>query len=402
MRKVKYSNINIGGEILKELYVFYDNKGNLALLPLLFSINLAKTGEVFVDKIISTRDRQKNSEFVTEKSLEKSEISLHTESTYLGHILKFLEYLEGNSLPGDELEHRSELVDDEDISYFLNGVYPKNITTLSSVKGMKSALTAYFNFLTYLGISKHKSIKVDKETRSIMLTKESENFQIKYIKSNIINELLLATKTKADNLIIQCGYKLGLRARECAGLILTGDNGLKELIEEYKDEEENIGKYPIVTEYFLYMLRSKYTKGGKSRLLYIPRSMMRDIESYIETERADIVTNSKHGDSDTLILCAAKNYYGKPISTKHASTVFRRLKKAVTNLEEHHTFHCLRHTFATQLYDNKINKGEGKNEALRHVAIRLGHSLDRNGNASTNTVRYIEMRDYMLIAENNL
>jgi site-specific recombinase XerD len=402
MRKVKYSNINIGGEILKELHVFYDDKGNLVLLPLLFSIHLARTGEVFVDKIISTRDRQKGSDFVTAKSLEESEVSIHTESTYLGHILKFIEYLEGNSLPGDELEHHSEVADDDDISYFLNDIYPNNVTTLSSVKGMKSALTAYFNFLTYLGLSKHKSIKVNKATRSVMLTKESQNFQIKYIKSAVISELLLATKTKADNLIIQCGYKLGLRARECAGLLLTGNDGLQKLVDQYNDEEKNRSKHRIVTEVFVYTIRSKYTKGGKPRLLYIPRSMMRNIESYIETERADIVKNSSYGNPETLIICAARNHYGKPISTKHASTVFRRLKETVTNLEKHHTFHCLRHTYATLLYDNKINKGEGKNEALRHVAIRLGHSLDRNGNAGTNTVRYIEMRDYMLVVDNSL
>ena len=200
-------------------------------------------------------------------------------------------------------------------------------------------------------------------------------------------------------MVIQCGYHLGLRAKECAGLILNGKGGLSELIEQYKKEEKDTSSYPIRTEYFEYQLKSKYTKGGKSRLLYIPRNMVRDIESYIATERADIIALSKYPEPNGLLLNAAKSHFGKAISTKHASTVFRQLKTNVTALKEYHSFHCLRHTFATLLYDKKIKEGQGKNDAIREVANALGHALNKYGDAYKTTVRYIVMRDYMNIVE---
>ena len=399
MKKVKYTNITIDGELLEELHVFYDNEGNLIVLPLLFSMDLTLTGTVFSFKTISSKDRFKTSEFKEKTILTRCDVSNNTETTYLGHLLKYLEYCEYNSLPDDELEHCTEIADNEDISLFLNNEYPDKIAKYSTLKGMKSAITAYYNFLTHLGITNQRSIKIKKEVRKNLLEKEAQNFQIKYIHSRSINELLLASKTKADNLIIQCGYRLGLRAKECAGLILHGKDGLCELVEQYKKEEKDTSRYPIRTEYFEYQLKSKYTKGGKSRLLYIPRNMMRDIESYIATEREDIVELSKYPEPNGLLLNAANSHFGKAISTKHASTVFRHLKNIVTNLKEYHSFHCLRHTFATLLYDKKIKEGEGKNDAIREVANALGHALDRNGNVYKTTIRYIVMRDYMSIVE---
>ncbi len=399
MKKVKYTNITIDGELFEELHVFYDNEGNLVVLPLLFSIDLARTGSVFSFKKISTRGRFKNSEFEEKTILTRYDVSSNTETTYLGHILRYLEYCESNSLPDDELEHCTELADNEDISLFLNHEYPDQISTYTTLKGMKSAIAAYYNFLTYLGITNQRSIRIKKEVRKKLLDKEANNFQIKYLNSSSINELLLASKSKADNLIIQCGYRLGLRAKECAGLILHGKDGLNELIKQYREEEDDASRYPVRTEYFEYQLKSKYTKGGKSRFLYIPRKMMRDIELYKETERADIVALSKFPEPDTLLLNASNGYLGKAISTKHASTVFRHLKTIISSLKEYHSFHCLRHTFATLLYDKKIKEGNGKNDALREVANALGHSLDRHGNAYKNTTRYIVMRDYMNIVE---
>ena len=399
MKKVKYTNITIEGELFEELHVFYDNEGNLVVLPLLFSIDLARTGTVFSFKTISSKDRFKTSVFREETVLTRCDVSQTTETTYLGHLLKYLQYCESNSLPDDELEHCTEISDNEDISFFLNHEYPDQIAKYTTLKGMKSAITAYYNFLTYLGITNQRSIKIKKEVRKKLLEKEAQNFQIKYIRSSTVNELLLASKTKADNLVIQCGYRLGLRAKECAGLVLHGKSGLNGLIEQYKKEENDTSRYPTRTEYFEYQLKSKYTKGGKSRLLYIPRSMMRDIESYVATERADIVELSKYPEPDGLLLNAANSHFGKAISTKHASTVFRKLKLVVTSVKEYHSFHCLRHTFATLFYDKKIKEGEGKNDALRGVANALGHALDRNGEPYKTTTRYVVMRDYMNIVE---
>ncbi|AIY66105.1 tyrosine-type recombinase/integrase [Pseudoalteromonas piratica] len=399
MKKVKYKNITIEGEHFEELHVFYDNEGNLVVLPLLFSIDLTRTGSVYSFKKISSKDRFKTSEFEEKTVLIRSDISRNTETTYLGHLLKYLEYCESNSLPDDDLEHCTEIADNEDISLFLNHEYPNQIEKYTTLKGMKAAIAAYYNFLTHLGITNQRSIRIKKEVRKKLLEKEAYNFQIKYIHSNLINELLLAPKTKADNLIIQCGYRLGLRAKECAGLVLHGKDGLNEIVERYKKEENDTSLYPIKTEYFEYQLKSKYTKGGKSRFLYIPRNMIRDIEAYIETERADIVALSKYPEPDGLLLNASNSHFGKAISTKHASTVFRHLKSIVSSLNEYHSFHCLRHTFATLLYDKKIKEGNGKNDALREVANALGHSLDRNGDAYKTTTRYVVMRDYMNIVE---
>ncbi len=144
-----------------------------------------------------------------------------------------MQYLEDSSLPGDDLEHHSECSDDLNISHFINSEYPENVATYTSVTGMSAALSAYFNFLAYYGLTEQKSFQVEKETKRAMLTKESENFKIKYIKSSVINELLLCTPTQSDNLIIQCGYKLGLRAKECRGLNLLGEDGLQKLVEQY-------------------------------------------------------------------------------------------------------------------------------------------------------------------------
>lgn len=403
MKKVKLTDVSIDKHTFNELYVFYDSNDELVILPLLFSLHLCKTGEVFVDKIISTRDRKKNSEFVTEKSLEVSAVSDNTISTYLGHLLTFLQYIEDQTLPGDNLVNETEEIDDDFINFFLNSVYPNQVTTLDSVKGMESSLKAYFNFLTYLGVNTHKSLKVKKETRKKMLEKESENFSIKYIRSSYINSLILASESLSDEIIIRLGFEVGLRASECAGLILDGDKGLSLLIEQYEKEqralEEQSEKYPMITETFEYVLQARFTKGSKSRVIFIPRSLMALISKYEKTERSDLLTLSGTKDSGTLLLCPANSHLGQPISKKYATTVFRRLKEKVPELKSFHTFHCLRHTFATRLYDKKIMVGEGKNEALRHVAIRLGHALSMTGDATNTTIRYVFMREYMLSVE---
>lgn len=403
MKKVKLTDVTINKHTYSELYVFYDNNNELVILPLLFSLHLCKTGEVFVDRVLSTRDRKKNSRFVTEKSLVESAISDNTISTYLSHLLSFLQYIEDQTLPGDNLVNQSELIDDDFINFFLNSVYSNRVTTLDSLKGMKSSLLAYFNFLTNLGINSHKSLKITKNTRRRMLEKESENFSIKYVRSSYINSLILASESLSDELIIRFGFELGLRASECTGLLLEGPDGLSPLIEQYEKEQDALEKqletFPMITETFEYVLRGRYTKGGKSRVIFIPRSLIALISKYKKTERDDLLELSGINRVSTLLLCRAASHLGQPISKKYATTVFRRLKQNVPELKSYHTFHCLRHTYATRLYDQKIRAGEGKNEALRHVAIRLGHALSIIGEATSTTIRYVFMRDYMLSVE---
>lgn len=403
MKKVKLTDITIDKHTYNELYVFYNDNDELVILPLLFSLHLCKTGEVFVDKVISTRDRKKNSAFVTEKSLETSSISDNTISTYLGHLLTFLQYIEDNTFPGDNLVNETEEIDDDFINFFLNSVYPNQVITLDSVTGMESSLKAYFNFLTYLELNTHKSLKLTKNTRRQMLEKESENFAIRYIRSSYINSLILASESLSDEIIIRLGFEVGLRASECTGLTIGGDQGLAPLIDKYETEqktlEEQLEKFPLITGNFEYVLRARYTKGGKSRVIFIPRSLMALISRYKKTEREDLLTLSSVEDSGTLLVCPANSHRGLSISKKYATTVFRRLKEKVPELKSFHSYHCLRHTFATRLYDKKIMVGEGKNDALRHVAIRLGHALSKTGDANDTTIRYVLMRDYMLSIE---
>lgn len=401
MKKIKIKDICLDKHHFNELYVFYDDNNELVLLPLLFSIHLCKTGEVFVDKIISTRDRKKNSTFVTEKMLTTSSISNNTISTYLGHLLTFLQYIEDQTLSGDSLINETYDISDEFLNYFLNFEYPQRVSTLDSVHGMESALKSYFNFLTYLGVNTHKSLKIDRNTKRLMLEKESKNFQIKYIRSSYISSLLLNCESISDELIIKFGYELGLRASECAGIMLNGIGGLSDLVTKYEMEQEAIKteRFAVVTSVFDYVLRGRYTKGGKSRVLYIPRTLMGLISRYKNTERKDLLELSAKPEANSLMLCPSNSHLGLPISKKYATTLFRRLKAKVKALRPFHTFHCLRHTFATRLYDERLKAGDGKNDALLHVAIKLGHALSAKGNFSQTTIRYILMRNYMLSVE---
>lgn len=104
-------------------------------------------------------------------------------------------------------------------------------------------------------------------------------------------------------------------------------------------------------------------KGGKKRLVRFGGSLRRHLNKYILWKQA---IGEPTGSSNPLLLSIATGSY---MSTRAIQKAFKRTA-AKAGLSIHYSIHCLRHTYACQLY-----KASGYN--LRLVQKQLGHSSIR-------------------------
>ena len=104
-------------------------------------------------------------------------------------------------------------------------------------------------------------------------------------------------------------------------------------------------------------------KCGKRRLVRFNRDFKEHYEEYIRWKQA---REEPFGTTDPLLRSIRT---GGHMTTRALEKAFKR-EAAKAGLPEHYSIHCLRHTYACQLY-----KASGYN--LRLVQKQLGHSSSR-------------------------
>ena len=174
---------------------------------------------------------------------------------------------------------------------------------------------------------------------------------------------------KRDELILKLGYQVGLRASE----VVNPQNFLKEKFINATKQAREQGK-----DYFPWKITGKGKGIGKTRIVDMPTTLAFEITKYL--------SDFEHPTASLVFSTST----GNVLSKKHPSKVFAQCRDA---LLVHHTdqsnsswrlwhqhkttrtFHCLRHTFATNLV-HKLKRVAGSNEEINLEFIRekMGHS----------------------------
>ena len=373
-----------------------DDSGSIILLPLLYSIYLYNVGEVIKYKIV-TEDKKLKKILVSEPLADTSI------TNYINKLYQFLKYVNLN----DDLPnvHHSYLIQPGQIRDYLS----ENIAERSGATTLdnhKSALQAYFNFLAHLRIRQPHHIKVSREVRKKAFENNRLQNKINYITSSDRQKLLNQCDCMRDRIIMRLGYEVGLRASECRGVLLENRKARKGYLFDLFDQAEDPAKSHI--NKFEYLLHGKYAKGGTSRIIYFSRELLEYMKEYYFTERANVLgrTNDEY-DTDSLLVNHDQEHFGKPISKRLPTDVFAKYRDEIEDLNPRHSYHDLRHTYATELYHDELQVRPGRetrseSAALLVVALSLGHKLGKDGKAQPVTTRYIRMREQMLQMEDDL
>ncbi|WP_300380881.1 site-specific integrase [uncultured Alcanivorax sp.] len=391
--KVRKLSTEYKGKSLDPLWVILDEQGAPPILPLLFTTHLSLYGEV------SEKRRIENS-YSSIKSyvFEYKPASDSTIRSYVYCLARFLSYLEEcknqHSTPG---MHSSSSCSERFLNFYINSVLAEKANSSLTLHIHASALIAYYNWLDDNELCEEKKIKTYRKTRQHIEDHCDTKNYIQYISRSQRSNLLTACKTISEKLMMRMGFEVGLRTSELVGIRV--DEKLSSLFAQIADEKFNS------VNLFRYLLKGKFTKGGKSRWIYFSRPLLEEMHRYYLTERATIEKKSNKKD-DSFFLRTDKRFFGTGIGPEQGSRVFRKRAKN-TNLNTDLSFHDLRHTFATETFHSEIKSKEGRetrseSAALIVVAQRLGHSFGRNGIAPSVTTRYIRMRMQMFEVEENL
>lgn len=382
---VKLKAFEYQGHLFDTLWVILDERSSPPILPLLFTAHLSRFGTVFELKEISdvlNRGRM--------RSLVAKEISDSTIRSYVYNLARFLTYLEfcqtTHKTPG---MHASSTCSERFADHYINHILANNLDSYQSLDSHRSALISYFNWLDYMEISPHLNIRIHRKTRQLMARKSNQQHHIQYVSKYWRMSLLNSCETLAEKLMMRMGYEVGLRTSELTGLRTTGKGNLCDLFAQLENAD-----FEHVIQ-FRYRLEGRYTKGSKSRWIYFDRDMLVDMKRYFKTERQRLVEKTKSKDS-SFFLRIDLRFMGTGIGVEQASRVFHK-RAQQAGLNPQLSFHDLRHTFATELFQAELEGPDGRetrseSAALIVVAQRLGHAIGKDGNASPVTTRYIRMR----------
>ena len=399
MERIVIPKIEICGVILERLNLFLDDEKNLILLPFLWAIHISNTGSVF--QWLKTSSYSK---FQTKKSTSSQQhlvnrsISDNTIRNYLGHVFKFLQFINKSNLSSSSPSvHRTELLTSTFINNYLNNELPSSLCSINSLNAHQAAINSYLNFLFELEIKDICHISVLRKTKQKMAEVDTRLKKINYISTFERSQLMKACGSHRDKLIIRLGYEIGLRTSELCGLLLRKKNekptstrkGLLNLIFE-------LVKHPTQMS-FAYSLEGKYTKRSRTRNIYFSRELLQSMKDYYETERLIIEKNSFEV-SDALLLRFDYEGFGQPIGKAQGTNTFAKLRKQFSNMNETLSYHDLRHTFGTELYHQELMDAEGhetrsESAALISVSERLGHTDTKT------TKAYIRLRLQMVMIE---
>lgn len=190
-------------------------------------------------------------------------------------------------------------------------------------------------FNTFKGLLEHAR-KDNKTQKSIFKIKESD--YVVHLVTDDEMELFLSRLNKRRDILL---YKL---------LYLTGAR-----IQEILDLE--IDSIPIPDMSQLVGCIKQIKSKGKNRDLYVPMSLIKELDDYIIEERNLIDT-----DHSYIFVSEQKRYLGKQLTYRAA---YDKLKKIQKDTGTEFNFHDLRHTFNTKLAEM------GMDVSLRRII--MGH-----------------------------
>jgi len=399
LERLNIPKVNIGGVNIDKLSLFLDEDKNLIVLPFLWSLHMCSTGTVYKWIKVGSHSKYQNKKPSTsQQTLEILSVSNNTISNYLGHIFKFLRYIDkSNKETNTPSVHRTELLNSAFINNYLNNELPKTLRSTNSLNAHQAAINAYLTFLFEMEIRGVIPITLHRTTRQKMAEADTRSKKINYVSKSERSQLLKACNNHRDKLILRLGYEVGLRTSELCGLLLRKKDeklkpsrkGLLSLFFELDKKSTQMS--------FQYLLDGKYTKRGKSRFIYFSRELLEAMKQYSENERL-IVENQSGFITDAFLLRLDRIGFGLPVGKKQGTNTFADLRKLFPYINETLSYHDLRHTFATELYHSELLDPAGQetrseSAALIAVSERLGHADTKT------TQKYIRLRMQMLMIE---
>ena len=198
----------------------------------------------------------------------------------------------------------------------------------------------------------------NKINQSIFKVKESE-YVPKLVSDEDMEKVLSRLTKRRDILLYKLLYLSGARIQEALDLeILSIPPVTPGLIENSKGV--------VVLE----NIKSK----GKYRNLYVPTSLIVELDDFIMNERSLIDT-----DSDYLFVSEQKQHLGKKLTY---SAAYDKLKKVQQEVDVNFNFHDLRHTFDSSLAEMGLD--------ISVISLLMGHKhLDTTKEYTHLSQRYV-------------
>lgn len=180
-------------------------------------------------------------------------------------------------------------------------------------------------FNMFKGILEHA--RTDNRTKQSIFKVKESNYAVHLVTDKEM-ELVLSKLTKRRDVLL---YKM---------LYLTGAR-----IQEILDLEIEAIPIPDVTKSIgvLQQIKSK----GKHRDLYVPMSLIEELDTYILEERSKIETENSY-----LFVSEQKKQLGKQLTY---SAAYDKLKKVQAEVGVNFNFHDLRHTFCSSLIESGMD-----------------------------------------------
>ena len=233
--------------------------------------------------------------------------SKNTIKTYSGTIKKFLEFLINNGIIIIDTKSINSSLDKNLILKFLAELKVKKKLDSNSLRLYVRAISSFLKFLDNENLAKQiKAPKVDKRLP-------------KFITYDELNKLLENAENYRDKLIIKFLFYTGVRVSE---LIKIKTNDL------------------IFEDGFVKV----YGKGGKERIVPIPKELLNELKDYINKINTENIFPLSSRQVERIIKYIAKN---------------AGISKKVTP-------HVLRHSLATTLLSKGVD--------IRYIQEILGHS----------------------------
>lgn len=396
--------------------LYCDDKSIPVVLPCLFSLHCFKNNKGYVFEWKTSRARNNISEGEI-RPVNLSHSRLVTISSKLKNFFIWLEK-EAEGMETISLENHHNLPE-EILNYYINQVLVhEQDKSIHSIEDSVNALNHYYNFLAYHGFTEQKSVMLNPENKEQSTQNTQERNAIKYISAELRGVIVSCCTSIRDECIIKNSAECGLRTKENKGLLLndfkighTVYKGLKSFFKQIDQEHKNKIPEEECQQEYKYWLQGLFTKGkpngggGKGRWIYISRELMLRYKLYFETER----TNS---DSNTLFVTKT----GKPIPSYFGTNLFKKLRGIVIRKQQNnllpeyldeldgdHTYHCLRHSFATDKFydfceqDNIDYMSVTEYSApYRRLAELLGHSSSNPKHQNTTSKFYIHLVGYKM------
>ena len=401
MKKVILKNFKHESSTIEQLDVFVHDDDSLLIIPSLYCLSLIYQLSHYKQIDLKLKSGENQTQLV------KTDLSQVTASQYISHLDRFLRYLHQSDQEnlGQNWLILNHNLPAEIINHYINNIFiVQEKGSRTAAQRCVSALTSYYNYLTMVGLTSYKSLRIEPGNKDIAQKNTKRSEAIKYLPQSTRNELARQCTNLRDKIILRCGAELGTRTKEVAGLYLNdfeyGQKTRRGLFSLFNEMDDNPNQ--TVFEYFLPGTNSKAKpgKGGESRMLYIEVDLLQNMQEYYKQERP----NSEH---NTFFLKVDQRGYGEPIPEKHASNIFKKVKNKLLQMQEQdnsltykihkdHRYHDMRHSFGTDKFYQyakdvgcEIDAITVNSAVMIQIAELMGHSLGGKDNGLKVTRSYI-------------